>query len=48
MSENKDVVQVHGCIVCGRLFNVLAMYAPNGKLVDCTVTTASAVTVSAK
>lgn len=38
MSENKDVVQTHGCIVCGRLLNVLAVYAPNGELVGCTVT----------
>ncbi len=38
MSENKTVVEIHGCIVCARLFNVLAVYAPEGKLVDCTVT----------
>ena len=36
MSKNK--VEVHGCIVCGRLLNVLAVYAPNGKLVGWTVT----------
>jgi hypothetical protein len=38
MSENKTVVEIHGCIVCARLFNVLAVYTPKGKLVDCTVT----------
>jgi hypothetical protein len=38
MSENKDAVEIHGCIVCARLFNVLAVYTPGGKLVDCTVT----------
>jgi hypothetical protein len=38
MSENKDAVEIHGCIVCARLFNILAMYTPGGKLVDCTVT----------
>lgn len=38
MSENKYEVEIHGCIVCGRLLNVLAVYAPNGKLVGCTVT----------
>ena len=38
MSENKDVVQIHGCIVCARLFNVLAVYTPEGKLVECAVT----------
>ena len=38
MSENKDVVQIHGCIVCARLFNILAMYSPDGKLMDYAVT----------
>ena len=38
MSENHNVVEIHGCIVCARLFNLLAVYAPDGKLVDCTVT----------
>ena len=37
-SKNKNVVEIHGCIVCAKLFNVLAVYAPNGRLVDCTVT----------
>ena len=38
MSENKVVVEMHGCIVCGRIFNILAMYTPDGRLVDRTVT----------
>jgi hypothetical protein len=38
MSENKPIVEVHGCIVCARIFNILAVYTPDGKLVDCTVT----------
>jgi hypothetical protein len=38
MSENKTVVEIHGCIVCARLFNILVAYTPGGKLVDCTVT----------
>jgi hypothetical protein len=37
MSENKPVVEVHGCIVCARIFNILAVYTPDGKLLDCTV-----------
>ena len=37
-SKNKTVVEIHGCIVCAKLFNVLAVYAPDGRLVDCTVT----------
>jgi hypothetical protein len=39
MSDNKNAVEIHGCIVCARLFNVLAVYTPDGKLVDCAVTT---------
>ena len=38
MSENKNVGELHGCIVCARLFNILAVYTPDGRLVDCTVT----------
>lgn len=37
MSENKTVVEIHGCIVCGRIFNILAIYTLDGELVDCTV-----------
>jgi hypothetical protein len=38
LSENRNVVEMHGCIVCARTFNILAVYAPDGRLVDCTVT----------
>jgi hypothetical protein len=38
MSENKSVVEIHGCIVCANLFNILAVYTPEGTLLDCTVT----------
>ena len=38
MSENQNKVEMHGCIVCAKIYNVLAVYAPDGKLVDCTVT----------
>lgn len=37
-SENKTVGEIHGCLVCARVFNILAVYTPDGKLVDCTVT----------
>ena len=36
--ENKNVVEMHGCIVCARIFNVLAVYTPDDRLVDCAVT----------
>jgi hypothetical protein len=38
MSKNKTMVEIHGCIVCAKLFNLLVVYTPEGKLVDCTVT----------
>ena len=38
MSENKKAAEMHGCIVCARTFNVLAVYTPDGRLVDCAVT----------
>jgi hypothetical protein len=36
--ENKNVVEVRGCIICARTFNVLAMYTPDGRLMDRVVT----------
>ncbi len=38
MSRNVNKVEVHGCIVCARTYNVLAVYTPGGDLVGCTVT----------
>ncbi len=38
MTENNTLVEIHGCLVCARLFNILAVYTPDGRLVDCTVT----------
>jgi hypothetical protein len=38
MSENKNAVEIHGCLVCAKPFNILAVYTPDGRLVDCTVT----------
>ena len=37
-SENKNMVERHGCIVCARTFQVLAMYTPDDELVGCIVT----------
>ena len=37
-SENKKSVEMHGCIVCARIFNILVVYTPDGRLVDCAVT----------
>ena len=38
MSNNTNVVEQHGCIVCGRVYTLLIVYDPDGHLVDCTVT----------
>jgi hypothetical protein len=38
MPENRNAIEMHGCIVCARVFNILVIYTPDGKLVDCTVT----------
>ena len=38
MPENIKAVEMHGCIVCARTFNVLAVYTPDGRLVDWAVT----------
>ena len=36
--ENRNAVEIHGCIVCARLFNILALYTPDDTLLGCTVT----------
>jgi len=38
MTENKNVTEIHGCIVCAKLFNILVVYTSEGKFLDCTVT----------
>ena len=38
MSNDSNVVEQHGCIVCGRVYNLLVVYDLDGKLVDSTVT----------
>jgi hypothetical protein len=37
-SENHFIVERHGCIVCARIIDVLAVYTPDGRLVGCTAT----------
>jgi hypothetical protein len=32
-----NIVEQHGCIVCGKVYNLLVVYNPGGKLVDCAV-----------
>jgi len=38
VSDNINVVEIHGCIVCAKIFSILAIYTPNGKLINFAVT----------
>jgi hypothetical protein len=42
MSDNLNKVEPHGCIVCGKVYNLLVVYTPSGSLVGCTVNTPDA------
>jgi hypothetical protein len=37
MSDNTNRVEPHGCIVCGRLYNLLVVYSPSGDMLAATV-----------
>jgi len=36
--KNVKIIERHGCVVCARPYNILAVYTPEGRLLDCTVT----------
>jgi hypothetical protein len=38
MSDNANTVEPHGCIVCGKIYNLLVVYTPSGKMISCTIT----------
>jgi hypothetical protein len=38
MTENKNITERHGCIVCAKIYDMLVVYAPDGRFLDCTVT----------
>jgi hypothetical protein len=40
MTDNINRTEPHGCLVCGRSYDMLVVYAPDGRMVDCTVLTA--------
>ncbi len=42
MSNNTNKVEVHGCIVCGKLYDVLVVYTPSGNVYGYSVTSAGA------
>ncbi len=37
MTDNRNVMESHGCIVDGKTYSVLVVYSPAGKFIDCTV-----------
>ncbi len=41
MSDDKKITEPHGCIVCGKTYDVLVVYTA-GKFIDCTVTSGNA------
>ena len=45
MSDNTNRVEQHGCIVCGRIHDLLVVYSPAGKMIDCTVTSPGGIVV---
>ncbi len=45
MSENQTKGEMHGCIVCGKLYQLYVVYDSNGKFLDCKVMSAGGVRV---
>ena len=37
MTKNKNIVEQHGCIVCGKVHTMLVVYSLSGEMIDCTV-----------
>jgi hypothetical protein len=40
MSDTHTRGEHHGCVVCGKLYQLYVVYSPSGKFVDCKVMTA--------
>lgn len=38
MTENKKIAELHGCIICGRLFELIAEYTPDNHLISFYIT----------
>ena len=39
MSDNHTRGENHGCVVCGKLYNLYVVYSSSGKFIDCKVMT---------
>ena len=38
MSENTNKIEQHGCIVCGKIYDLLVVRDSTGQMIGCTVT----------
>jgi hypothetical protein len=45
MSDNQTKGEMHGCIVCGKLYQLYVVYDSKGKFVDCKVMSAGGIRV---
>jgi hypothetical protein len=48
MSDNQTKGEMHGCIVCGKLYQLYVVYDSTGKFLDCKVMSAGGVRVPNK
>jgi len=46
MTENKTKGEMHGCIVCGKLYQLYVLYDPNGKYLGSKVMSAGGKSVN--
>lgn len=46
MPEKHTAGEMHGCIVCGKLYELYVVYDANGKFVDCRVMTSGGTRVA--
>ena len=37
MSDNRNAMERHGCLVDGKSYELLVVYSPGGQFIDCTV-----------
>ncbi len=40
-TANRNTTEPHGCVVCGKVHNMLVVYSPSGQMIDCTVMSGS-------
>jgi len=48
MTENITKGETHGCIVCGKLYQLYVVYDPDGKFIDSKIMSAGGVKIKAE